>query len=403
MHYPIWEVPVLGGGMVIALVATIHVVIAHFAVGAGFFVAVSESRLARRPDPLLRDFLRRFAAFLILFSFVAGALTGVGIWLSIGLVSPRATSALIHTYVWGWAAEWCLFVVEIAAGYCYYYGRGRLSPARLRAVAWIYAWSAWGSLFIINGIISFMLSPGDWVQTHKFWDGFFNPTFWSSTLLRTISALSLAGIFVAIVANGCRAYEREQARRIINQAAWFLAPPGPHAPALDLVLRHGPARGPPPAQGRRHRHADVPRLRRRRLFPRRHLRLRWPDLEQALRQHGDRCPPARHRHGRHRRHGVRPRGHPQAVHHLRLPLLQRLDGRQARGRQPRGFHERAGHARPRRHPRSQPLAHARRRDRLRHGTPRPRAAASSWPSVPNATSSAASTTSNRSSPSGTPR
>jgi cytochrome bd ubiquinol oxidase subunit I len=172
----------------------------------------------------LRDFLLRFGRFLILFSFVAGALTGVGIWFSIGLVAPRATSVLIHNYVWGWAAEWALFMLEIAAGYVYYYGFDRLGERRRRIVAWIYAAAAWGSLVIINGILTFMLTPGRWLQTHSFWDGFFNPTYWPSLALRTISCLALAGIFVAIVANGARVYDRDQARRIINHAAWFLAP-----------------------------------------------------------------------------------------------------------------------------------------------------------------------------------
>ena len=62
MFYPQWEVPIIGGGLVIAIVAITHILIAHFAVGAGIFVAVTESRLARREDPLLRDFLQRFGS-----------------------------------------------------------------------------------------------------------------------------------------------------------------------------------------------------------------------------------------------------------------------------------------------------------------------------------------------------
>lgn len=210
--------------MVIAAIATIHVLIAHFAVGAGLFIAVAETVPARRGRPLLRDFLKRFGRFLILFSFVGGALTGVGIWLAIGLAAPRATSLLIHNFVWGWAAEWALFAVEIAAGYLYYYAFEQLGERRRRAVAWIYAVAAWGSLVIINGILSFMLTPGRWLATHAFWDGFFNPSYWPSLLLRTISCLALGGIFVAIVASGTRAYSRQEARRIVNYAAWFLAP-----------------------------------------------------------------------------------------------------------------------------------------------------------------------------------
>lgn len=237
MFFPHWEVPHLGGGMVIAIIATIHVLIAHFAVGAGLFLAYTEFRLKRRPDEVLKDFLGRYGKFLILFSFVAGAVTGVGIWFAIGLVSPRATSLLIHNYVWGWAAEWCLFFIEIAAGYCYYYGFDRLPAHRRRMLAYIYAATAWGSLFIINGILTFMLTPGEWLPLFEryqageavsteamFWLGFFNPTYWPSLVLRTLSSLSLAGIFAAIVATASSAYSRTQAQRVINYAAWFLAP-----------------------------------------------------------------------------------------------------------------------------------------------------------------------------------
>lgn len=224
MIYPQWEVPRIGGGMMIAFIAIVHILVAHFAVGAGLFIAFTETAMKHRPSSLLKDFLGRFGRFLVLLSFVFGALTGVGIWFTIGLVAPRATSILIHNYVWGWAAEWGLFIIEIAAGYVYYYGFNTLSDARRRAVAWIYALASWGSLVVINGILCFMLTPGKWLQTHAFWDGFFNPTYWPSLVLRTISSMSLAAIFVVIVANGSRAYSRDQRRVIINHAAWFLAP-----------------------------------------------------------------------------------------------------------------------------------------------------------------------------------
>lgn len=224
MQYPIWEVPVLGGGMVIAIIAIVHVVIAHFAVGAGLFVAVTETMAIRQNKPLLIRFLKDFSWFLILISFVLGALTGVGIWFSISLVSPEATSALIHQYVWGWATEWVFFLVEIVAGYIYYYTWDRLEPKKHLIIGWIYAVAAFMSLVIINGILTFMLTPGDWLQTRDFWDGFFNPTYWPSLVLRTISAFSLAAIFVAIAANTAKGYTREERHEIITQGALWLVP-----------------------------------------------------------------------------------------------------------------------------------------------------------------------------------
>ncbi|MDX9753926.1 MAG: cytochrome ubiquinol oxidase subunit I [bacterium] len=224
MQYPIWEVPKLGGGMVIAIIACVHVMVAHFAVGAGLFVAVTEYKAYAQNRPLLRRFLKDFSFFLVLVSFIFGALTGVGIWFSIALVSPAATSALIHQFVWGWATEWVFFLVEILAGYVYYLTWDRMDPKKHMIVGWIYAFSAFMSLVIINGILTFMLTPGDWLETRDFWDGFFNPTYWPSLLLRTLSALSLAAIFVTIAVHVAKNYTRDERHEIIQEAGLWLVP-----------------------------------------------------------------------------------------------------------------------------------------------------------------------------------
>ncbi len=224
MQYPIWDVPQIGGGMVIAMIAIFHVTIAHFAVGAGLFSAVTEHYAWKKNNQLLLRFLRDYVRYLILISFVLGALSGVGIWFSISLVSPEATSALIHQYVWGWGTEWVFFILEIISGYIYYYTWDRLSTKKHVTIGWIYAISAYMSLVVINGIISFMLSPGEWLQTRSFWDGFFNPTYWPSLLLRTISSLSIAAIFVTIIANIAKGYTREERHQIIVTGGRWLIP-----------------------------------------------------------------------------------------------------------------------------------------------------------------------------------
>lgn len=249
MYYPHFDVPTIGGGMLIAIVAILHVVVAHFAVGAGLFTAVAETLARRRGDDLVLRFLRDNSRFLILLAFVFGAISGVGIWFTISLVSPRATSLLIHNYVWGWAIEWVLFLVEIVAGYCYYYTWDSASPRRHVAIGWIYAVAAFGSLFVINGILTFMLTPGDWLLLRDrgrfdaaFWSGFFNPTFWPSLLLRTLSCLALAGIFVCVLVNFLPAYSREQRTRVINYGAYCLAPIILMAPASIWYFNNVPER-----------------------------------------------------------------------------------------------------------------------------------------------------------------
>lgn len=240
MQYPIWDVPILGGGMVIAIIAIVHVVVAHFAVGAGLFTAWAEWRALRTNDQLMLKFLKDFSQYLILGPFIFGALTGVAIWFSISLVSPDATSALIHQFVWGWATEWVFFLVEIVAGYVYYYTWGKLSPARHNIVGWIYAITAFMSLVIINGILTFMLTPGAWIETRLFWDAFLNPTYWPSLALRTISAMSLVGIFVAIIANLVKDYTREERHHIITAGGKWLIPMALMAPVSAWYFMYVP-------------------------------------------------------------------------------------------------------------------------------------------------------------------
>ena len=40
MHYPWWYVPHLTAPMLIAVIATVHVLVSHYAVGGGLFLAV---------------------------------------------------------------------------------------------------------------------------------------------------------------------------------------------------------------------------------------------------------------------------------------------------------------------------------------------------------------------------
>jgi len=201
MNYPFWDVPLLGGGLVIALIAIPHVFVSHFAVGGGIFLAWSERRALRTKNARLLQFLKRNSLFFVLVTLVFGAVTGVGIWFSIGLVHPPATSTLIHNFVFAWAIEWVFFVVEITAALLYYYGWDRVSPTVHQAIGWSYAGAAWASLFVINGILTFMLTPGRWLQDGTFWSAYFNPTHMPSVVLRTSAAFALAGLYALFMAS----------------------------------------------------------------------------------------------------------------------------------------------------------------------------------------------------------
>ena len=200
MNFPVWDPPMIGGGILIGIVAILHVFVSHFAVGGGLFLVLTERRAYAEDDRELLSYVRKHSLFFILVTLVFGAVSGVGIWWTIGLVHPTATSTLIHVFVWAWAIEWVFFFVEIAAALFYYYGWERLDRRTHLMIGWIYAGAAWLSLLVINGILTFMLTPGRWLVTRSFWDAYFNPTMLPSLVTRTAVAIALAGLYALLTA-----------------------------------------------------------------------------------------------------------------------------------------------------------------------------------------------------------
>ncbi len=201
MNYPVWYLPDTGGSLLIAIIAIIHVVIAHLAVGGGLFLVLTEIRAYRTGNNDLLNYVKSHTWFFLLLTMVLGGVTGVGIWFIISLVSPDATSLLIHEFVFGWAIEWVFFIGEIVALLIYHYRWDKMNKRNHLITGWLYFIFAWLSLFIINGILGFMLTPGKWVETGSFWHGFFNPSYLPSLLFRTSIAIIIAGVFGLVTAS----------------------------------------------------------------------------------------------------------------------------------------------------------------------------------------------------------
>jgi cytochrome d ubiquinol oxidase subunit I len=213
MNYPFWEIPFLGSGWVIGIIAIFHMMIALFAVGGGLYLPMAERKAMQMPKGQLRaDWLNQlasFSKFFLVLTAVFGTVSGVGIWFAIGLTHPEATSTLIHNFVFGWAMEWVFFLVELTTIIVYYNTWDRIDPKLHLAVGWCYAGASAFTLIIINGILTFMLTPGDaWLavagtghEAGKFWYAFFNPTYWPSLFLRACVCCALAGIWALITAS----------------------------------------------------------------------------------------------------------------------------------------------------------------------------------------------------------
>ncbi|GHT35181.1 hypothetical protein FACS189427_03920 [Planctomycetales bacterium] len=200
MHYPWWYVPALTAPMLIAVIAVIHVIVSHYAVGGGILLALENQFAVKTGNTKYRDYLHKHAQFFVLLTVAFGAITGVGIWWTIALTSPLATEMLIREFVFGWAIEWVFFIIEIVAAFIMYYQWTKLPPKTHIIITWIYAAAAWISLVLITGITAFMLDSrgliANWSETGNFWHAFFNLQFLPQTITRTGGALLLAALYV---------------------------------------------------------------------------------------------------------------------------------------------------------------------------------------------------------------
>ena len=98
MNYPVWELYFSGGGLLMVVIAVVHVYVAHFAVGGGLFLVLTEMKAYRESDGDILAYVKAHTRFFLLLTMVFGGITGVGIWFTISLLSPSATSTLVHTF-----------------------------------------------------------------------------------------------------------------------------------------------------------------------------------------------------------------------------------------------------------------------------------------------------------------
>ncbi len=223
-QFPVFVSDTLVPRLWITAVALIHLFLAQLTVGGGILIAFFEWRAESGGNSLLRDFLHRFFNTSVLVCFLLGAVSGIGLWFVTALVTPRSHLFLLREFHWIWAAALSLFVFQVFCGYAYYV-YGRTLPFRSRfSLASGYAVSAFLSLLLVNGILTFQLTPGEWLNSGALWDGLFNPTFWSSLLARVVASMALAALVASLVAQAIRSYDLADRREITRNASFLLIP-----------------------------------------------------------------------------------------------------------------------------------------------------------------------------------
>lgn len=207
MDFPMFHLDWLNNRMLIAIIAILHVIINHgLAVGFMPFVTWLEQRGVSRSgkdqitDPQWDEMVYKIMKVAFIITTTIGAMTGVGIWFSVALVSPTSIGSLIRVFYWAWFTEWLVFVTEVVLIMIYFltWKNSNITlKAKLRHIkfGWYLSLFSWITMAIIVSILGFMMDPGNWETEKTLFNGFTNPIYLPQLLFRTPTAMLVAGIF----------------------------------------------------------------------------------------------------------------------------------------------------------------------------------------------------------------
>lgn len=196
----------LNDRFLIAFIAILHVFINHgLAVGFIPYTVWLERKGVAKAGPneitnLEWDNLiykKMKVAFII--TTTIGAMSGVGIWFSVALVSPSSIGSLIRVFYWAWFIEWIVFVTEVVLILIYFLtwkNANSSLKAKIRHInfGWFLAIFSWITMAIIVAILGFMMDRGNWNTDKTLLSGFTNPIYLPQLAFRTPVAMLLAGV-----------------------------------------------------------------------------------------------------------------------------------------------------------------------------------------------------------------
>ena len=206
--YPIFEMPVIGQRMLMAINAIIHIFVSHGgAVGGSVVLAALAIWAHKRND--MASYQMTFKILMVFFIITTsvGALTGIGMWIHANILSPNAIGGLIRVFFWKWFTEWIVFNFEVVLLLMWFmtWKKNAATPEgreKSNRIGIYYAISSWLTMVIITAILAFMLTPNfdgqPWVDPEVFPgkvdynNALFNPTWGPSLAFRTTSAIAFA-------------------------------------------------------------------------------------------------------------------------------------------------------------------------------------------------------------------
>lgn len=200
--FPLFYFPDIGSAWLMGITGTIHILASHTSVGAALLFVFLAQKAYREQREDLYGYMKKYGMFLLIFSYVIGSITGPGIWYTATAASPRGISALIHNFVWVWATEWVFFVYEVIGVFALVYFIDKIDRKTHLKLTYSFALASFGTLFLIIGIISFMMWPGDqaFYNTGSASDGFFGLNTFPHMFLRIGFMVMMSGVIGMIIA-----------------------------------------------------------------------------------------------------------------------------------------------------------------------------------------------------------
>lgn len=181
--------------LTIAIVGFLHTIVAHLAIGGGLLLYLEERRGVKEGDNATLSFIKNISEKFLYIVVVFGSVSGLGIWFIIGMISPFSTGYLVNRFLWIFAVEWVFFFLSIFFILIYYDTWGKISEKLHLKIIRNYFISSFMTLFFINGILTFQLTPSKAKGGINLFKAFFNRTFFPSLLSRVFIAVMLGSLF----------------------------------------------------------------------------------------------------------------------------------------------------------------------------------------------------------------
>ena len=216
--YPLFYFPDIGSAWLMGITGTIHILASHTSIGAALLFAFLSHKAYKENRTDLYGYMKKYGMFLLVFSYVVGSITGPGIWYTATAASPRGISALIHNFVWVWATEWVFFIVEVIGVFALVYFIDRIDRKTHLKLTYMFALASLGTLFLIIGIISFMMWPGTeaFYATGSASDAFFGVNTFPHMFLRIGFMILMSAVVGFVISSSLKDMElrRELTRKL---------------------------------------------------------------------------------------------------------------------------------------------------------------------------------------------